>query len=124
MANIRELSLAEALYVSGGGANTATENVGVNRSSNKSRARNSLGRNAPTHIYSDPGTVKCANGVFGGLISGIPKGPGGMAFGVAGGALKGDCLGSSNNNSSRNSSGCNSSSSNCAGGSAASTCNR
>ncbi|ENC42844.1 TPA: hypothetical protein ACGTMM_004968 [Escherichia coli] len=121
MPNIRELSFDEIALVSGGNANSNYEGGG-SRSRNTG-ARNSLGRNAPTHIYSDPSTVNCANNVFGGMIGGISKGPGGMALGVASGALKGNCLGSSNNNSGNNR-GCNSSSSNCSHGNAASTCNR
>ncbi|WP_247999660.1 hypothetical protein [Escherichia marmotae] len=121
MAGIRELTLDEMTLVSGGNANSNFE--GGSRGDRSSGARNSLGRNAPTHIYSDPSTVNCANNVFGGLIGGISKGPLGMATGVAGGALKGNCLGSSNNNSGNNR-GCNSGSNNCSQGNAASTCNR
>lgn len=98
MADIRELSLKEILHVSGGGANTASENVGADRhKAGKTGARNTLGRNAPAHIYSDPSTVKCANAVFGGMIGGAIKGgPVGMARGVAGGAFTGQCLAGGN----------------------------
>lgn len=50
MSNIRELSFDEIALVSGGNANSNYEGGG-SRSRNTG-ARNSLGRNAPTHIYS------------------------------------------------------------------------
>ncbi|HAV1717944.1 TPA: hypothetical protein JG896_003408 [Enterobacter hormaechei subsp. steigerwaltii] len=123
MKNIRELSFDEIALVSGGNGSGNYEGAGSRSSNSGTGARNTLGRNAPTHIYSDPSTVNCAKNVFGGMIGGISKGPGGMALGVASGALKGNCLGSSNNNSGNNR-GCNSSSNNCSHGNAASTCNR
>lgn len=72
MAGIRELTLDEITLVSGGNANSNFE--GGPRNERSSGARNSLGRNAPTHIYSDPSTVKCANAVFSGMIGGAIKG--------------------------------------------------
>ncbi|MGY6029580.1 hypothetical protein ACUY4Q_002538 [Phytobacter sp. AG2a] len=59
MGIIRELSKDEIMLVSGGG------NSGDHDSLCRpgTGARNSLGRNAPTHIYSDPKTVQCASGV-------------------------------------------------------------
>ena len=71
MSNIRELSFDEIALVSGGNANSNYEGGG-SRSRNTG-ARNSLGRNAPTHIYSDPSTVKCANAVFSGMVGGAIK---------------------------------------------------
>ncbi|WP_097163209.1 hypothetical protein [Enterobacter sp. CC120223-11] len=114
MPNIKDLNFDEIALVSGG------EGHGTEVNRERQEARNSVVRNAPTYIYSDPNTVKCANNVLGGLVSGIPKGPGGMISGVVGGAIKGDCLGSSNSKSN----GCNSGSSKCSGSNAASTCNR
>ena len=91
MASIRELTLDEITLVSGGNANSNFE--GGPRNDRSSGARNSLGRNAPTHIYSDPSTVKCANAVFSGMIGGAIKGgPIGMARGTIGGAVVGQCL--------------------------------
>lgn len=115
MSNVRELSLDEIMLISGGGN-------GGDHDRSSYGARNTLGRNAPTHIYSDPKTVACANGVFGGLVGGISKGPVGMATGVIGGAIKGNCLSSG---SSRSDNGCNSKSGNCSsGGGFGSQCNR
>lgn len=122
MGKIRELTLAELEGISGGG-NYADVHDAMGIGTGGRGAGNSLGRNAPTHIYSNPDTVNCANNVFGGLIGGIPKGPAGMAVGVVSGAIKGDCLGSSGNNSGNNG-GCNSGTSNCSGSDASSTCNR
>ena len=67
MANIRELSLSEIELVSGGG-NSGDHEHNFDRHS-ESGARNTLGRNAPTHIYSEPSTVACANSAFGALGS-------------------------------------------------------
>ena len=87
MSNIRELSFDEIALVSGGNANSNYEGGG-SRSRNTG-ARNSLGRNAPTHIYSDPSTVKCANAVFSGMVGGAIKGgPVGMTRGTIGGTVK------------------------------------
>ncbi|ELY4601552.1 hypothetical protein ROM48_08100 [Cronobacter malonaticus] len=121
MNSIKELSLDEICLVSGGG-NSGDHD----RASSGTGARNSLGRNAPTHIYSDPKTVDCANAVFGGLIKGSARGPLGMAVGVAGGAIAGNCLSNGSNRSSNNnsSSGCNSNSGNCSSGGFGGTCNR
>lgn len=90
MANIRELSLDEISLVSGGKA-----------SYSKGHARHTLQRNAPTHIYSDPSTVKCANAVFGGMVMGARRGVPGMAAGVTRGAIKGQCLSHNGNHKSK-----------------------
>lgn len=120
MANIRELTLDEITLVSGGNANSNFE--GGPRNDRSSGARNSLGRNAPTHIYSDPSTVKCANAVFSGMIGGAIKGgPIGMARGTIGGAVVGQCL---SDHGSGNGGGNRGSSSSCSGNNVGGTCNR
>lgn len=120
MAGIRELTLDEITLVSGGNANSNFE--GGPRNERSSGARNSLGRNAPTHIYSDPSTVKCANAVFSGMIGGAIKGgPIGMARGTIGGAVVGQCL---SDHGSGNGCGNRGSSSSCSGNNAGGTCNR
>ena len=120
MSNIRELSFDEIALVSGGNANSNYEGGG-SRSRNTG-ARNSLGRNAPTHIYSDPSTVKCANAVFSGMVGGAIKGgPVGMTRGTIGGAVIGQCLsGGGNGNGGGNRAG----SSNCSGSNVCGTCSR
>lgn len=124
MENVRELTPAETMSVSGGGENSATEDVGHNRKnkSSKTGPQNTLGRNAPNYIYSDPSTVKCANDVYGGMIGGAIKGGiSGMVKGVVGGAITGQCLsGGGNNGGNGNAAG----SSQCSGNSAAGSCNR
>lgn len=93
--NIRELSFDEIELVSGG---KASYSAGA-RARNHGHARHTLQRNAPTHIYSDPSTVKCANNVFGRMAKGVTGGPLGMARGVAIGAWRGQCLSSHNGGS-------------------------
>lgn len=66
MSNIRELSFDEIALVSGG---NGSGNYGEGPRNSDSGARNSLARNAPNHIYSDPSTIACANAAFGGLAS-------------------------------------------------------
>lgn len=115
MSSIKELSFDEIALVSGG------EGHGTEVNRERQEAKNRLGRNAPTHIYSDPSTIKCANAVFGGLVKGIPGGPGAMAWNVANGAVDGQCLSGS---ASGNNNGSNSGSNNCSSGGPAGTCNR
>lgn len=119
MSNIRELSFDEIALVSGG---NGSGNYGDGPHNSGSGARNSLGRNAPTHIYSDPSTVKCANAVFSGMVGGAIKGgPVGMARGTIGGAVIGQCLsGGGNGNGGGNRAG----SSNCSGSNVGGTCSR
>ena len=120
MAGIRELTLDEITLVSGGNANSNFE--GGPRNERSSGARNTLGRNAPTHSYSDPSTVKCANAVFSGMIGGAIKGgPIGMARGTIGGAVVGQCL---SDHGSGNGCGNRGSSSSCSGNNVGGTCNR
>lgn len=120
MSIIRELSVDEIAIVSGGNANGNYEGGG-SRNSN-SGARNSLGRNAPTHIYSDPSTVKCGNAVFSGMVGGAIKGgPVGMARGTIGGAVIGQCLSDGGNG---NGGGNKAGSSKCSGGNFGGTCSR
>lgn len=120
MASIRELTLDEITLVSGGNANSNFE--GGPRNDRSSGARNSLGRNAPTHIYSDPSTVKCANAVFSGMIGGAIKGgPIGMARGTIGEAVVGQCL---SDHGSGNGGGNRGSSNSCSGNNVGGTCNR
>jgi hypothetical protein len=71
MSKVRELTIAEIDLVSGGGHfGDVHDAQGVGTgSNNKGGARNTLGRNAPTHIYSDPSTVACANSAFGAFRS-------------------------------------------------------
>lgn len=71
MSKVRELTIAEIELVSGGGHfGDVHDAQGVGTgSNNKGGARNTLGRNAPTHIYSDPSTVACANSAFGAFRS-------------------------------------------------------
>lgn len=122
MSKIRELSFDEIAIVSGGGNSGDHEHQSTG-------PRNTLGRNAPTHIYSDPATVKCADAVFGGMIGGAIKGgPVGMVRGTIGGAILGQCLsdyggGGGSAGSSNCSGGDSGSSENCSGGIGA-TCNR
>ncbi|WHR26041.1 hypothetical protein MO413_25670 (plasmid) [Klebsiella pneumoniae] len=62
MSKVRELTIAEMNLVSGGGHFGDihdAQGVGTGNKNNGG-ARNSLGRNAPTHIYSDPNTVNWA----------------------------------------------------------------
>lgn len=119
MSNIRELTFNEIALVSGGNGHS---NYGDGSRSSNSGARNSLGRNAPTHIYSDPSTVKCGNAVFSGMVGGAIKGGlVGMARGTIGGAVIGQCLsGGGNGNGGGNSAG----SSNCSGSNVGGTCSR
>ncbi|HCI6643467.1 TPA: hypothetical protein NPP35_004337 [Klebsiella variicola subsp. variicola] len=124
MSKVRELTIAEINLVSGGGHfGDIHDAQGVGTGSkNNGGARNTLGRNAPTHIYSDPSTVKCANSVFSGMIGGAIKGGVvGMARGTIGGAVTGQCLsGGSNGNGGGNNAG----SSKCSGSNVGGTCNR
>ncbi|MGE0969597.1 hypothetical protein ACQFN5_06420 [Klebsiella sp. WOUb02] len=119
MSNIRELSFDEIALVSGGNGNG---NYGDGPRGNGSGPRNSLGRNAPTHIYSDPSTVKCGNAVFSGMVGGAIKGGVvGMARGTIGGAVDGQCLsGGGNGNGGGNKAG----SSHCSGSNVGGTCSR
>lgn len=87
MNNIRELTSEEIILVSGGNANSNYER-GESRNRNTG-ARNSLAKNAPTHIYNSADS--CAAGILGGLIAGSPGGPVGMLAGVIGGAIAGQC---------------------------------
>ena len=70
MSSIRVLSFDETAKVSGGEGHDSE----VNR--DKQEARNALNSltqarpyNGPTHIYSDPSTVDCANAAFGAFKS-------------------------------------------------------
>lgn len=116
MSNIRELTLSEIELVSGGG------NSGDHERSSQTGARNTLGRNAPTHIYSDPSTAKCGDAVFSGMVGGAIKGGlVGMARGTIGGAVVGQCLsGGGNGNGGGNKAG----SSDCSGSNIGGTCSR
>lgn len=78
MNNIRELTSEEIILVSGGNANSNYER-GESRNRNTG-ARNSLAKNAPTHIYNSADS--CAAGILGGLIAGSPGGPVGMLAGA------------------------------------------
>lgn len=124
MSKVRELTIAEMNLVSGGGHfGDVHDAQGVGTGNkNNGRARNSLGRNAPTHIYSDPSTVNCANSVFSGMVGGAIKGGVvGMARGTIGGGVLGQCLsGGGNGNGGGNKAG----SSNCSGSNVGGTCNR
>ena len=124
MSKVRELTIAEINLVSGGGHfGDIHDAQGVGTGSkNNGGARNTLGRNAPTHIYSYPSTVNCANSVFSGMIGGAIKGGVvGMARGTIGGAVTGQCLsGGSNGNGGGNNAG----SSKCSGSNVGGTCNR
>lgn len=120
MKNIRELNLSEIELVSGGG-NSGDHEHNFDRHP-ESGARNTLGRNAPTHIYSDPSTSKCGDAVFSGMIGGAIKGGiVGMARGTIGGAGLGQCLsGGGNGNGGGNKAG----SSKCSGSNIGGTCSR
>lgn len=120
MTNIRELSLSEIELVSGGG-NAGDHEHNSNKHS-ESGARNTLGRNAPTHIYSDPSTTLCGDAVFSGMVGGAIKGGlVGMARGTIGGAVAGQCLsGRGNGNGGGNNAGSN----NCSGSDVGGTCSR
>lgn len=122
MKNIRELSLDEIALVSGGNGSGNYEGAGSRSSNSGTGARNTLGRNAPTHIYSDPSTTKCGDAVFSGMVGGAIKGGFvGMARGTIGGAVIGQCLsGGGNGNGGGNKAG----SSNCSGSNVGGTCNR
>lgn len=117
MVYIRELDFDAIAFVSGGGANGRCE--GGQKESKKTGPRNTLVRNAPTHIYSNPGTVKCAKKIFGGLVKDAFRGVPGTVFDVAKGALVGQCLSKGGNGG-----GSGSRSSNCSENNAGGTCNR
>ncbi|EPT8338443.1 hypothetical protein [Enterobacter hormaechei] len=126
MTNIRELSFDEIALVSGGNANGNYEGGGSRTSSSSSNsktgARNTLARNAPTHIYSDPATTKCGDAVFSGMVGGAIKGGlVGMARGTIGGAVVGQCLSGGGNG---NGGGTKAGSNNCSGSDFGGTCNR
>lgn len=114
MSDIRELSFDEIELVSGGNANG--QDAGERSNYGNNNARNTLGRNAPTHIYSDPSTVACANQAFGAITS-LPN-VGRTAARMVGAAAQ--CL-DLHAGSGR---GGDAGSANCSGNSAAGTCNR
>ncbi|MGY2971729.1 hypothetical protein ACVWWU_002133 [Pantoea sp. PA1] len=114
MSNIRELNLSEIALVSGGNANSGYEGPHA-RSNPKTGPQNTLSRNAPTHIYSDPSTVACANSAFGALAS-LPN------IGRASAKMVGAATQCLNTNSSGR--GQSAGSAHCSGNSASGTCNR
>ncbi|MGC1012567.1 hypothetical protein [Pantoea agglomerans] len=114
MSNIRELNLSEIAFVSGGNANSGYEGSNSNIHS-KTGPQNSLSRNAPTHIYSDPSTVRCANQAFGALTS-LPN------IGRASAKMVGAATECLNTNSSGR--GQAAGSAHCSGDSVSGTCNR
>lgn len=116
----QRINLSEIELVSGGG-NSGDHEHNYNKQS-QTGARNTLGRNAPTHIYSDPSTAKCGDAVFSGMVGGAIKGGlVGMARGTIGGAVVGQCLSGGGNG---NGGGSKAGSSNCSGGNFGGTCSR
>ncbi|WP_134707116.1 hypothetical protein [Rahnella sp. CJA17(1/100)] len=86
---IKELSQSELALVAGGNANSNYEGGSSRNNQHNRSSWSHMAQNAPTHIYGGPGTVECANGVFGALAKNFPN-AGKMAVGVAKNASK--CL--------------------------------
>lgn len=97
--SIRELSISEINFVSGGNANSNYEN-GRNTSSSRGSNYNNQGRNNNSGFYGGLGqdVTNCNNGIIGGAIAGSLGGLAGVAVGIAGGAFAGGCFSHGNGN--------------------------
>ena len=114
MSNIRELSLEEITLISGGESHEVRD--AANARARGGSLTQAHAYNGPTHIYSNPSTVACANQAFGAITS-LPN-VGRTAARMVGAAAQ--CL----DLHAGSGQGGNAGSAKCSGNSAADTCNR